>query len=960
MANQLVASTTGATHITTRRNYINISMSPNEFNMAPGTVVVSEDEGGSSSSNINLSPSTVSSSRSSVPVNLSNNNDLMLPNKQPSLGPVTTSSLSSVTSVDSSSSSTPAMSATAAVITPDGKPYDGEGAAAADASASSAVGRGSDRRTSLGEAGAAASDRKSMMKKITPATVPGAVACTGDGGVGRKSRAYATSLRTASMNMDDLVEGTSEVQSSAVASAVTTSMLSPSSSGKERVGKPALVPGAVPVSAVEAAAYESSASASKKLSSVGGSSRRGLRGSSTLRQNSGGEEERRNSDDQQFPTLNRYVSENYDEDDGETTGSRPAAAAAVARRPVAGQTELEKEYAMSFAEKDVEKQLKLQLAGPGGFIAPGACSVGPGQPGVAGALSDRENLRFFKQESSKDLLVTNKDANLYPDHKDHNGAVNTEGGPIEATLVQDDQGPSEETLRQLEEIKRRERELEERERLLAARMSGTAHHPHAHGHHHAGPDVIIHATPVVADVVEDYSVSNHSNERSDYHSNDSSNMSSSKRKKNGLGRMFSRPSSRSESPQRNNLKSPPPGSIPTSIGGPALGLPKRSTSPARDPSQLAKFKSHEIRIGKTVHSDDRFATVVVDNILLDGINGGGGGADNDLRRQDLSGQVIFNTGKKKEHLYTVKFIQPSVMRDGMNPVASRAIQKLKGELSLLSRMRHENIVSIEGLSTIFHNDNEAEGYGATKKYHPTSYFFVMENCVSNGTLKERLANNWNKRRGMTSLLGGSKSTLKATFLERVQAMADLSSAISFLHSKNIMHCDITPDNIGFSFIPDSTSNGGNDNNTGLKLFNFGRAKMLRPMEGKEFQPYDLTLVTQQSMVGTLPYAAPEVGIKDEYLCGLAVDTYAFAIIMWEIMTLKTALDDFHQFLMEDTNDQCKISITPKLDSSVPQALHDLLNQCWHSNRQFRPRMDVVDTFLQQFEKQNRPMQFGLH
>ena len=37
-----------------------------------------------------------------------------------------------------------------------------------------------------------------------------------------------------------------------------------------------------------------------------------------------------------------------------------------------------------------------------------------------------------------------------------------------------------------------------------------------------------------------------------------------------------------------------------------------------------------------------------------------------------------------------------------------------------------------------------------------------------------------KRRGM---IGGSKSSLKASFLERVQAMADLSSAISFLHSR---------------------------------------------------------------------------------------------------------------------------------------------------------------------------------
>ena len=894
---------------------------------------VSDDEGDSNPSTTNnaVSPSAAAA-RSSVPVDLGNNDDLALPAKQPSIEPVTTS---------------------ASCVSGDGKPLSGETSRVASAAAAAAASTTSSspsaaaaarngRRSSLGVAASGVSEKKSMMRK-PPATVPGAVACSGgdDASLGQKTRAYTTRSAT-SMDMGDLVSGTATMPSATAASPAAT------------------VPGAVSVSAAEAAAYESSASVSKKLSQADGG--RVTAGGSGLQQNTGGI-----GDDRAFPTLNSYVSENYDECDGEQDGNSGKPRTAAAQRQSLGQQELEEEYERTLTGKDAELQAKAKTrAGAGGVIAaPGACSVGPELHGVpSGSLPDREQLRFIKEESTKDLLVSNRSLDLHPDHKNHGGVVNNEDGPIQATLVQDDDGPNEETLRQLEEIKRRERELAERERRLEQKMSARPHgHGHGHSHHphhgHGG-GVIIHATPVVADVVGDFAVE--VEERSDVYSYDSSNRSgttgSRKKKKNGLSRMFSRSSSRSESPPPGNLKEPPPGSVPTSIGGPPQGLPKRSRTPAQGPTALAKFKCHELRIGKTQHSDERFATVVVDNINLDGIRGGGGGADNDLRRQDLSGQVFFNIGRKKEHLYSVKFIQPSVMRDGMTPTAKRAVQKLKSELSLLSRIHHENIVAVEGLSTIF--SNEKEGYGATKKYHPTSYFFLMENCVSNGTLKERLASNWNKKRGMSSLMGGSKSSLKATFLERVQAIADLSSAISFLHAKNIMHCDITPDNIGFSFIPDSISNGGSDNSTGLKLFNFGRARTLRPNEGQPFQPYDLSLVTKQPMVGSLPYAAPEVGIKDEYHCGLSVDTYAFAILMWEIMTLKTALDDFHQFVMEDTNEQYQMAITPKLDGNVPPALHDLLGQCWHSNRQFRPRMDVVDTFLQQFEKQNRPMQFGLN
>ena len=229
----------------------------------------------------------------------------------------------------------------------------------------------------------------------------------------------------------------------------------------------------------------------------------------------------------------------------------------------------------------------------------------------------------------------------------------------------------------------------------------------------------------------------------------------------------------------------------------------------------------------------------------------------------------------------------------------------------------------------------------------------MESCVSNGTLRDRLNSKWIKKFSMTSLIGGKsrKARQRETFFERVQAVSELASAISYLHSKNIMHGDIVPENIGFGQILDNTSScGNNDSNstTGLKLFNFARSRVLKTRDGQlSTQAYDLTLVAYSPMVGTLPYAAPEIGITDRHCCGLGVDTYAFAIIAWEMLTLKTALDDFHQYLME--NAQQHVAIAPKLNAANAELepFHTILEQCWNTNPQFRTRMDTIHDIIQQ-------------
>jgi serine/threonine protein kinase len=123
-----------------------------------------------------------------------------------------------------------------------------------------------------------------------------------------------------------------------------------------------------------------------------------------------------------------------------------------------------------------------------------------------------------------------------------------------------------------------------------------------------------------------------------------------------------------------------------------------------------------------------------------------------------------------------------------------------------------------------------------------------------------------------------------------------------------------PQNIGF-------------NNAGvLKLYNFSKAQSLARKSNTTFKPYDMVLCTKAVYHGTRPYTAPEIALKVP--CNISVDTYAFAIVLWEIMSLKLCLGremkNTNTFgaLLEVAYDSKaqKGTQRPKIEEDTPKAL----------------------------------------
>jgi serine/threonine protein kinase len=158
------------------------------------------------------------------------------------------------------------------------------------------------------------------------------------------------------------------------------------------------------------------------------------------------------------------------------------------------------------------------------------------------------------------------------------------------------------------------------------------------------------------------------------------------------------------------------------------------------------------------------------------------------------------------------------------------------------------------------------------------YFFIIDRLYD--TLDKRLCK-WKKQddnykqsplRFITDNKGKKQARLYA---DRILAALDLSDALMYLHKHGIVYRDLKTENVGFDIRND------------IKLFDFGLAKKLSTTKASDLNDgtYHLT-----SMTGSPIYMAPEVGLGGGRTYNEKCDGYSFAILLWEMLTLKTPFE----------------------------------------------------------------------
>ena len=159
-------------------------------------------------------------------------------------------------------------------------------------------------------------------------------------------------------------------------------------------------------------------------------------------------------------------------------------------------------------------------------------------------------------------------------------------------------------------------------------------------------------------------------------------------------------------------------------------------------------------------------------------------------------------------------------------------------------------------------------------------------------------------------------------------MAGCSHLILSLFFGSILFRDLKPDNIGLGF----------DDN--IKVFDFGLAKELKKEDRLEEDQYHATEQT-----GTQRYMAPEVYLSQVY--GLPADNYSFAVILWEMMSLKIPFGNMDA--REHVRSAFEKKQRPKLRyHRWPEEVKRLIKYGWSHRPVNRKKVDIVYKSLAMF------------
>jgi len=260
-----------------------------------------------------------------------------------------------------------------------------------------------------------------------------------------------------------------------------------------------------------------------------------------------------------------------------------------------------------------------------------------------------------------------------------------------------------------------------------------------------------------------------------------------------------------------------------------------------------------------------------------------------------------------EARYAIKRIRNSLVGDDIVD----ALIDLAREGEFLSNMSHPNIIKVRGTVSLAGNPK---------------YALILDRlCETLDTRIKCWRVDVKKSKGkLMGVFKKKKQVIRKLWQERLVAGYDLANAIGYMHSRNILHRDLKPDNIGF------------DIRGTLKVFDLGLAKELKPCDREGDDEYRTS-----GMAGTRRYMPPEVINILPY--GLSSDVYSFAICFYEMMSLVEAYASYSR--VEHYKNVVSEGKRPKLPSSWPTATKDFLQLCWHQEPRQRPSFNVICSLI---------------
>ncbi|KAK8845713.1 hypothetical protein M9Y10_020631 [Tritrichomonas musculus] len=226
------------------------------------------------------------------------------------------------------------------------------------------------------------------------------------------------------------------------------------------------------------------------------------------------------------------------------------------------------------------------------------------------------------------------------------------------------------------------------------------------------------------------------------------------------------------------------------------------------------------------------------------------------------------------------------------------------ELDIVSKIRYPSIAKFIGISKI--NFDKIEKPMIFVKYE------------SNGTLKKVL-----------DLEKSSKQPQGWDDTKKLINLYGIASGMNYLHSLNIVHCNLNPDNIleDEHFFP--------------KISDFGSSKRI-PSNMNDNDPNIFEINGENNEnYKNLMYSSPEVLEKQYY--SKAGDVYSFGMIMYHILTCEIPFNELNN------SDMCNAILEgkrPELKYGISDIYRKLIEKCWSQNKDDRPTFSEIVSYLE--------------
>ncbi|GBB86950.1 hypothetical protein RclHR1_01340017 [Rhizophagus clarus] len=222
-------------------------------------------------------------------------------------------------------------------------------------------------------------------------------------------------------------------------------------------------------------------------------------------------------------------------------------------------------------------------------------------------------------------------------------------------------------------------------------------------------------------------------------------------------------------------------------------------------------------------------------------------------------------------------------------------KEIANEIQILNEVHlHANIIKFFGITKRKNND----------------YLLILE-YAEGGTLRDHLEKNPNK----------------LNFNVKLQFAIQISDAVSYLHQKNIIHCDLNSKNILI-------------HQNKAKLSDFGLSRRLAEVQNS----------VKLASIEMLPYTDPllfeELNNVQHYKANKKSDVYSIGVLLWEISSERLPFE-YHnsRTLITELQNGKRESPVP----GTPDKYVDIYKSCWQSNPNDRPNIHQILSGLKSLE-----------